>query len=138
MNTGGTGGSGGSTGIGGSAGSSTAGNGGSAGDAGTEPDGGTGSGLRGTVTQLSADAALLFPTTAAFRGNDVFVVNGQLNALGGTPSLPFSVVAIPLAGGAINNTINLPGNNFFPEGIAAAEDGTLYVGSTQQGITDGV
>lgn len=63
----------------------------------------------------------------------MFVVNGQLNALGGTPALPFTVVSIPLAGGAINNTINLPGNNFFPEGIAAAADGTLYVGSTQQG-----
>jgi sugar lactone lactonase YvrE len=129
VSTGGTGGSGGSAANGGSSG-----NGGSAGDAGTEPgDGGTSTGLRGTVTQLSADAALLFPTTAAFRGNDVFVVNGQLNALGGTPALPFTVVSIPLAGGAIDNTINLPGNTFFPEGIAAASDGTLYVGSTQQG-----
>lgn len=130
VSTGGTGGSGGSGGNGGSSG-----NGGSAGDAGVEPsDGGTTAGVTGTVTQLSADAALLFPTTAAFRGaTDVFVVNGQLNALGGTPALPFTVVSIPLAGGALNNTINLPGNNFFPEGIAAAADGTLYVGSTQQG-----
>ncbi|HEU4582608.1 MAG TPA: hypothetical protein VFS67_30335 [Polyangiaceae bacterium] len=133
----GTGGSGGGAGVGGSAGL-----GGSAGalDAGTAGDGGSsatdagaGSGVTGTVTQLSADAALLFPTTAAFRGNDVFVVNGQLDALGGSPTLPFTVVSIPLAGGAINNTINLPGNTFFPEGIAAASDGTLYVGSTQQG-----
>jgi len=132
----GTAGSGGGTGLGGSAGlgggagsvdAGTAGNGGSGTDAG-------GSGLTGTVTQLSADAALLFPTTAAYRGDDVFVVNGQLNALAGTPALPFTVVSVPLAGGAINNTINLPGNNFFPEGIAAAADGTLYVGSTQQGI----
>lgn len=135
VTTGGTGGAGGSAGLGGGGGSSgTAGNGGSAGDAGVEPgDGGPGSGVTGTVTQLSADAALLFPTTAAFRGSDdVFVVNGQLNALQGTPALPFTVVSIPLAGGPINNTINLPGNNFFPEGIAAAADGTLYVGSTQQ------
>jgi len=137
----GTGGSGGRTGVGGSAGlgggtglvdAGTAGLGGNGGSGLTDAGG---SGLTGTVTQLSADAALLFPTTAAFRGaNDIFVVNGQLNALGGTPALPFTVVSVPLAGGALNNTINLPGNNFFPEGIASAADGTLYVGSTQQGI----
>jgi len=90
------------------------------------------SGATGTVAQLSADAALRFPTTAAFRGNNVFVVNGQLDALQGTPSLPFSVLSIPLAGGAVNGTINLPGNDFFPEGIAAAADGTLFIGSVAQ------
>jgi hypothetical protein len=63
----------------------------------------------------------------------VFVVFVQLEALLDTPSLPFTVFSIPLAGGAINNTINLPGNTFFPEGIASATDGTLYVGSTQLG-----
>jgi sugar lactone lactonase YvrE len=135
LGTGGSGGGtgvGGSAGLGGSAGSVDAGSAGSGGSGLT--DAGNGSGVTGTVTQLSADAALLFPTTAAFRGTDVFVVNGQLNALGGTPALPFTVVSVPLTGGAINNTINLPGNSFFPEGIAAAADGTLYVGSTQQGI----
>jgi hypothetical protein len=123
-------GAGGVAGVGGNAGA--AGTGGSAGAAGAAGSSG-GIGLTGTVTQLSADAALLFPTTAAFRGSDVFVVNGQLDALQGTPSLPFTVVSIPLAGGAINGTINLPGNDFFPEGIAAASDGTLYIGSTAQG-----
>jgi sugar lactone lactonase YvrE len=134
LGTGGSGGGtgvGGSAGLGGSAGSVDAGTAGSGGNGRT--DAGNGSGVTGTLTQLSADAALLFPTTAAFRGADVFIVNGQLNALGGTPALPFTVVSVPLAGGAINNTINLPGNTFFPEGIAAAADGTLYVGSTQQG-----
>ncbi|HWO10309.1 MAG TPA: hypothetical protein VNN80_12535, partial [Polyangiaceae bacterium] len=50
------------------------------------------------------------------------------------PALPFNVVSIPLAGGAIGATqIALPGSDFFPEGIAAAPDGTLFVGSVPLG-----
>jgi sugar lactone lactonase YvrE len=89
---------------------------------------------------LSADeTALNFPTTAAVRGTDLWVVNGQLNELtqfGGddTPTLPFNVVSVPLAGGAVGaTTIALPGADFYPEGIAAATDGTLYVGSVTLG-----
>jgi hypothetical protein len=88
---------------------------------------------------LSADEDLLnFPTTAAVRGTDLWVVNGQLDALQGEPVLPFNVVAVPLAGGAASgdagaSTIVLPEDDFFPEGIAAAADGTLYVGSVSLG-----
>jgi len=143
------GGSGGSAGVGISASAGAADRGGSVIDTGNGPGSGSGSvsnagrggaadsdagstGATGTVTQLSADAALLFPTTAAFRGNDVLVVNGQLDEFQGTPSLPFTVLSIPLAGGAVNGSINLPGSDFFPEGIAAAADGTLFVGSVAQ------
>jgi hypothetical protein len=130
--SGGTGGTAGSAGTGGSAGTAgSAGTGGSAGTAGSSgqstPD--------GTVTVLNADAAALNgPTTAAIRDTNLWVVNGQLSELGGTPLLPFNVVSVPLAGGAVGATsIALPGATFFPEGIAAAADGTLYVGSVGLG-----
>jgi hypothetical protein len=143
------GGSGGSAGSGIGATAGAAGRGGSVIDTGNGPGSGSGSvsnagrggaadsdagstGATGTVTQLSADTALRFPTTAAFRGNNVLVVNGQLDELQGTPLLPFTVLSIPLAGGAVNGTINLPGSDFFPEGIAAAADGTLFIGSVAQ------
>ena len=81
---------------------------------------------------LSSDPALRDPTTAAVRGNNLWVVNGQLGGLFGGPApvTPFTVVSVPLAGGAIgSDVINLPGLEYYPEGIAAAADGTLYVGS---------
>src|SRR5262245_13052208 len=132
---GGSGGGAGTAGSGGGAGSdASAGAGGSAGSAGSAGTGGSAgaagsSGVvlkpaTGTVTQLSDVPALLGPTTAAFRGTSVFVVNGQLDQRGGSPVLPFTVVGFPLAGGAINATIDLPDENFFPEGIAADADGT--------------
>jgi sugar lactone lactonase YvrE len=95
--------------------------------------------LSGSVRILSADAQLLQrPTTAAFRGNDVWVAIGQLSALfsdGGKPQLPFQALAIALADGASGaSPITLPGTDFYPEGITAASDGTLYVGSIMQGV----
>jgi sugar lactone lactonase YvrE len=137
-NTGGSGGGAGAAGTGGTAGgggtAGTAGNGGNGGTAGTAGSGGQ-NGPDGTVTVLNADAAALNgPTTAAIRDTNLWVVNGQLSTLGGTPALPFNVVSVPLAGGAVGATsIVLPGGNFFPEGIAAAADGTLYVGSVTLG-----
>jgi sugar lactone lactonase YvrE len=143
--TGGNGGSGGgragAAGAAGRAGASgaagAAGAGGAAGAAGAAGAGGSGAGNgpTGTISVLNADAtALNFPTTAAIRGTDLWVVNGQLNAIGGTPTVPFQLVSVPLAGGAVGATrIALPGNDFFPEGIAAAADGTLYVGSATLG-----
>ncbi|HKO89931.1 MAG TPA: hypothetical protein VJU61_02195, partial [Polyangiaceae bacterium] len=74
--------------------------------------------------------------TAAVRGNNLWVVNGQLSGLFGGPApvTPFNVVSVPLAGGAIgSDVVNLPGDTFYPEGIAAAADGTLYVGSLNLG-----
>lgn len=137
------GGSGGAAGAAGSAGSAgaagaagSAGSAGSGGAAGAAGAGGGGNGPTGTISVLNADAtALNFPTTAAVRGTNLWVVNGQLNLLGdGTSDAPFNVVSVPLAGGDVGEAaITLPGNAFFPEGIAAAADGTLYVGSITQG-----
>jgi sugar lactone lactonase YvrE len=89
----------------------------------------------GTITVLNADAtALNHPTKAAVRGTDIWIVNSQLNELEGTPALPFNIVSVPLAGGMVGATpIELPDDDFFPEGIAASADGTLYVGSTNLG-----
>ncbi|HEU4580283.1 MAG TPA: hypothetical protein VFS67_18635 [Polyangiaceae bacterium] len=123
---------GGSSGSGGGGGSS--GSGGSNSDAGVDAgstDAGP-SGPGGTITVLSSAPELRAPTTAAVRGNDLWVVNGQLSGLFGGPApvLPFNVVSVPLTGGPIGSTsIALPGDTFYPEGIAAAADGTLYVGS---------
>jgi hypothetical protein len=129
----GAGGGSGSGGGGGDAGSAgSAGDGGSAGSAGGQNAGGT----TGTVEVLSTAEGLRAPTTAAVRGNNLWVVNGQLAGLFGGPApvLPFNVVSIPLTGGAIGtDVIALQGDTFYPEGIAAAADGTLYVGSVSLG-----
>jgi sugar lactone lactonase YvrE len=53
------------------------------------PDGSTGA-LR---TLLRSDA-FAFPTAVAVRGDDLLVVNAQLDKMGGAPQLPFTVVAI--------------------------------------------
>jgi hypothetical protein len=118
-----------------------AGMGGSGTDAGVSGNGGSGdagpSGPSGTVRVLSTGAQLRAPTTGAVRGNNLWVVNGQLSGLfgGAAPVLPFSVVSVPLAGGDIDSTVvELPGADFYPEGIASAADGTLYVGSLNLGI----
>jgi sugar lactone lactonase YvrE len=93
----------------------------------------------GTVRVLSEDAALLQrPTTATFRGRDVWISIGQLSALfstGGQPSLPFQALSLPLSGGSLGTQkITLPGPDYYPEGTAASEDGTLYIGSIMQGM----
>jgi hypothetical protein len=95
-------------------------------------------GAVGSIDVLNDDAAdLATPTTAAIRGTDLWVVNGQLTGLfGGAAAVPpFTAVSIPLAGGDVGDTVITlsPAANFFPEGIAAAEDGTLYVGSLNLG-----
>ena len=96
-------------------------------------------GPSGTVRVLSADAAVLQrPTTAAFRGQDLWIAIGQLSVLfgsdGAKPALPFAALSLPLAGGALGaQKIALPGPDYYPEGTAAAADGTLYIGSIMQG-----
>jgi DNA-binding beta-propeller fold protein YncE len=86
---------------------------------------------------LSDDAErLLGPTKAASRDSifdlqDFWVVNGQLNGLsGGVPAkLPFSVVSVSPGGGGIRETEIILEGDFYPQGIASARDGSLYVGS---------
>lgn len=119
-------------GVAGSADSGVAGNAGS-----TDVGGGTTEArITGSVRVLSDNARqLLGPTAAALRGQNVWIANGQLRALlgGAPPRLPFSAVSVPLAGGAVAAAdVQLAGNAFYPEGIAAAADGTLYIGSTGQ------
>jgi sugar lactone lactonase YvrE len=92
----------------------------------------------GVVHVLSADAnALLRPTTAAFRGSTLWIAIGQLSALfesGVKPRLPFGALALELERGAFGlEPIALPGD-YYPEGITAAADGTLYIGSIMQGV----
>jgi hypothetical protein len=92
----------------------------------------------GTVSVLAA-TGLKVPTTVAVRGGTTaWVPQGQLNhyvgADTGTPPDPFSVASVPVAGGGVASAaISLPGNDVYPEGIAAAADGTLYVGSLKNG-----
>jgi sugar lactone lactonase YvrE len=91
----------------------------------------------GVVRVLSANAdTLLRPTTAAFRGSTLWVAIGQLSALfepGVKPRLPFGAVSLELESGAFGaEPIPLPGE-YYPEGITAAADGTLYIGSIMQG-----
>ncbi|HVZ33859.1 MAG TPA: hypothetical protein VG963_15640 [Polyangiaceae bacterium] len=92
----------------------------------------------GTV-QVLADGGFKFPTTVAIRGTDAWVPQGQLDHyVGGNPAppdLPFTVASVPLAGGGVGAAaIDLPGTDLlYPEGIASAADGTLYVGSMKTG-----
>jgi hypothetical protein len=93
----------------------------------------------GTVRVVSADASKLQrPTTAAFRGDTAWIAIGQLSALfsdGGKPTLPFSALSLSPADGRFGaEVIELPGADYYPEGIAAASDGTLYIGSIMQGV----
>jgi len=121
-------------GMGGSAGASMGGSAGASmgGSAGAGMGGGDGP--TGSIESLNDDEDdLLFPTTGAFRGQNIWFTNGQLDQLGGTPTLPFTARSVPLAGGDVGAAeIELPGDDFFPEGIAAGEDGTLYIGSVGQ------
>ncbi len=92
---------------------------------------------KGKLRALTTDKAqLLRPTTAAIRGNEAWFAIGQLSSLFGDekPSLPFRAVSVPLAGGELGAAIELPGPDYYPEGITAAKDGTLFVGSIAQGV----
>ena len=93
----------------------------------------------GTVTVL-ADSGFNVPTTVAVRGSNAWVPQGQLNHYVGMdtatpPTMPFMVASVPLTGGGVGSpAISLPGTDpLYPEGIAAATDGTLYVGSMKTG-----
>lgn len=96
-------------------------------------------GPSGTVRVVSADAAVLErPTTAAFRGQTLWVAIGQLSALFGAgmqPKLPFAAIGLAASNGALAaEKVALPGEDYYPEGITAASDGTLYIGSIMQGV----
>jgi sugar lactone lactonase YvrE len=91
----------------------------------------------GVVRVLSAQADVLQrPTTVAFRGQTPWVSIGQLSALfspDGHPTLPFNAISIDREHATLGaEKIELPGPDYFPEGIASAGDGTLYVGSIMQ------
>jgi sugar lactone lactonase YvrE len=93
----------------------------------------------GVVRVLSAQADVLQrPTTAAFRGQTPWVSIGQLSALfspDGHPTLPFGAISIDLEHATLGaEKIELPGPDYYPEGIASASDGTLYIGSIMQGV----
>jgi sugar lactone lactonase YvrE len=93
----------------------------------------------GRVRVVSADAdALQRPTTAAFRGSTLWVSIGQLSALfetGKAPRLPFGALSLSLGSGTFGpERVALPGSDYYPEGITAAADGTLFIGSIMQGL----
>jgi sugar lactone lactonase YvrE len=91
----------------------------------------------GTISVLAE--GLDVPTTVAVRAGNAWVPEGQFNALLSPmmsipPALPFDVRSISLEGDGINSTsIRLPGDDFYPEGITAAPNGDLYVGSVFTG-----
>jgi hypothetical protein len=92
----------------------------------------------GTLSVLAE--GLDVPTTVAIRAGNAWVPEGQFNSLLSAmmamppPTLPFRVRSISLEGDGINATsIALPGDTFYPEGIAAAANGDLYVGSVYTG-----
>lgn len=55
-------------------------------------------GSAGTLTSVLTSDAFAFPTAVAVRNEHLLVVNGQLDKMGGTPTLPFSVVMLDAAG----------------------------------------
>jgi hypothetical protein len=56
-------------------------------------------GANATVQSVLRSDAFAFPTAVAVRGDELLVVNGQLDKMGGSPALPFTVVAVALPGG---------------------------------------
>jgi superoxide dismutase, Cu-Zn family len=55
-------------------------------------------GSRGSVVATLRSEAFAFPTSVAVRRAELLVVNGQLDRFGGTPQLPFTVVAVERPG----------------------------------------
>jgi hypothetical protein len=53
-------------------------------------------GATGSVRTILRSDAFAFPTAVAVHDDRLLVVNGQLDEMGGSPRLPFTVVAIPL------------------------------------------
>jgi sugar lactone lactonase YvrE len=90
----------------------------------------------GTVTVLGDNMDV--PTTAAVRGGNAWVPQGQFDHLPNMANMdvdpgPFVVSGVSLSGGTSPGSISLPAD-FFPEGIAAdPETGELYVGSITTG-----
>jgi hypothetical protein len=126
-------------GVGGSS-MTNAGSGGSsmtdAGSGGTNMGGTAGTsmtaGPTGTIEVLTADASLSAnPTTVAIRGDVVFAPLANFAQIGAAGDAS-SAISVPLAGGALGASIDLPGD-YHPEGIASADDGTLYIGSLTTG-----
>lgn len=102
-----------------------------------------GSAIAGSTGKSTVLAGGLdFPTGVAVRGQTAWVTEGQLDRyVGGnaTPPTPFDAVSVPLSGGGKSaSSISLPGTDFFPEGITATEDGTLYIGSLKTGVIERV
>lgn len=52
-------------------------------------------GATGRVSELLLSDAFAFPTAVAVNDDRLLVVNGQLDQMGATPRLPFTVVAVP-------------------------------------------
>jgi streptogramin lyase len=76
------------------------------------------------------------PTTVAVRDGVAWVPEGQLDHyVGGDPAPPaaFRVVSLLLDEGDVGEDISLPGDDAYPEGIAAGRDGTLFIGSISTG-----
>jgi sugar lactone lactonase YvrE len=76
------------------------------------------------------------PTTVAVSKGRAYVPEGQLDHFLGVdtaPPAPFRVVSVSLEDNALGPEIDLPGDDAYPEGIASAPDGTLYVGSVATG-----
>lgn len=76
------------------------------------------------------------PTTVAVRDGVAWVPEGQLDHyVGGNtePPNPFRVVSLSLEDRDLGDDILLPGEDAFPEGIASAQDGTLFIGSIATG-----
>jgi hypothetical protein len=88
-------------------------------------------GNTGAVTVLAEN--LINPTTVAVRNGVAFVPEGQLGRIGTLGGL-FTVREIALGGGLLQEQLILPGQDFFPEGIALDPvSNDLFVGSVFQG-----
>lgn len=63
-------------------------------------------GSSGTVTGALRSDDFAFPTSVAIRDRDLLVVNAQLDKMGGTPVLPFTVTALRLPSRASAHEVN--------------------------------
>jgi sugar lactone lactonase YvrE len=93
----------------------------------------------GTLAELATQIGI--PTTVAVADGVAWVVESQFDRQGpitptGAAPAPFRLIGVPLDGGGYEE-IALP-DGFFPEGITAAKDGRLYVGSVATGEIDTV
>jgi sugar lactone lactonase YvrE len=84
--------------------------------------------------QVLVDAGVINPTSVAVRDGVAFVTESQIGRIGQIGGV-FKVVTVALDGtGLLNNVIQLPGNDFFPEGISLDPvTNDLFVGSALNG-----